>query len=80
MIGFDWLWDLLGLLLVWMELLLRFSSASVYQVLEMYGEAEGIEQMDGLMDRLDDSLDLVDLPAAVRAMYDRTVDFLWPDD
>ena len=58
-----------------MEIAIRFASVGTYIAFEMRGEMEDVTDLNDFMTRLPDSLDLVDLPDAVRALYERTPNF-----
>ena len=54
-----------------------FAIIGTYIAFEMWGEMEDIANLNDFMTRLPDSLDLVDLPDAVHAIYKRTPDFMY---
>jgi len=44
---------------------------------EFWGDSEDIEHMDAVMNRVDNSLDLVALPEAVSSMYEQAKGFIY---
>lgn len=74
---FDWVLDVVGLALAWLDLIAWTSLFGPMMAAEQWGSAEDLAWVEGLSGRFRDSLALIELPEAVAAAYERVADYLW---
>ena len=80
MTPFDWIYDLVGLLLAWLDFAVVLSGTAASVVADFWGGDEIGGIVDDAMDRFIDSLGLVELPENVQSTYTRVLDFILHGD
>ena len=75
---FDWIFEVVGLLLAWMDLTVWAALFGPYIAGELWGTPDNIEYLDQLQELFDDSLDLIALPETVADTFARVKEHLSP--